>query len=130
MKQERKKRLRQLALWTWSWVATLALATFGPKFIWDHHPFLSTFAVIVNCTNGILMIIANRHLFNDFDQLERKIHLEAMGITLGLTVVFALTYALLDRINIISFNAEISVVVLFIGLTYLVSMLINSRRYR
>lgn len=130
MKQERKKRLRQLALWTWSWVATLALATLGPKFIWDNHPFLNTFAVIVNCTNGILMIIANRHLFNDFDELERKIHLEALGITLGLTVVFALTYELLDRINIITHDAEISVVVLFIGLTYLITVFINSRRYR
>lgn len=130
MKQERKKRLRQLALWTWSWVATLALATLGPKFIWDNHPFLNTFAVIVNCANGILMIIANRHLFNDFDELERKIHLEALGITLGLTVVFALTYALLDRINIISHDAEISMVILFIGLTYLIAVFINSRRYR
>lgn len=130
MKPERKKRLRQLALWTWSWVATLAIATFGPKFIWDYHPFLTTFAVLVNAANGILMIVANRQLFNDFDELERKIHLESLAITLGLAVVFGITYSLLDITNIVDFDAEISIVVFFIGITYLVSLIINSRRYK
>lgn len=130
MKLERKKKLRQLALWTWSWVATLAIATFGPKFIWDNHSFLTTFAVLVNGVNGILMIIANRNLFNDFDELERKIHLESLAITLGLAVVFGITYSLLDLTSIISFDAEISVVIFFIGITYLVSLTINSRRYK
>jgi hypothetical protein len=32
MKEERKKRTIRLAIWTWTWVATLAVATFGPKF--------------------------------------------------------------------------------------------------
>ena len=130
MKLERKKKLRQLALWTWSWVATLAIATFGPKFIWDNHSFLTTFAVLVNGVNGILMIIANKNLFDDFDELERKIHLESLAITLGLSVVFGITYSLLDITNIMDFDAEISTVVLFIGITYLISLTINSRKYK
>ena len=32
-----KKPIIQLLIWTWSWVATLALASFGPMFIWDEH---------------------------------------------------------------------------------------------
>lgn len=130
MRPKRKKKIRQLALWTWSWVATLAIATFGPKFIWDNHTFLTTFAVLVNGTNGILMIIANKNLFDDFDELERKIHLESLAITLGLAVVFGITYSLLDITNIMDFDAEISTVVLFIGITYLISLTINSRRYK
>jgi len=130
MKPKRKKKIRQLALWTWSWVVTLAIATFGPKFIWDNHTFLTIFAVLVNGTNGILMIIANKNLFDDFDELERKIHLESLAITLGLSVVFGITYSLLDITNIMDFDAEISTVVLFIGITYLISLTINSRRYK
>src|SRR5690606_14426219 len=130
MRPKRKKKIRQLALWTWSWVATLAIATFGPKFIWDNHSFLTTFAVLVNGVNGILMIIANKNLFDDFDELERKIHLESLAITLGLSVVFGITYSLLDITNIMDFDAEISTVVLFIGITYLISLTINSRRYK
>lgn len=72
MKLERNKRVRKLAVWTWSWVATMAIATFGPAYIWDHHPFLTPFAITVNFANGILMILANRDLFNHFDELEKK----------------------------------------------------------
>lgn len=129
MKTERKKNLYQLAAWTWSWVATMAIATFGPKYIWDDHTILTALAVSANFANGILMIIANRNLFNKFDELERKIHLESLALTLGLAVVVGLSYSLLDTTNLISFNAEISHLVLFIGITYLVCVNINTRRY-
>jgi len=129
MKTARKKNLYQLAAWTWSWVATMAIATFGPKYIWDDHTVLTALAVSANFANGILMIIANRNLFNNFDELERKIHLESLALTLGLSVVVGLSYSLLDTTNLIFFNAEISHLVLFIGVTYLVCVTINTRRY-
>ena len=129
MKEERKKHLLNLGLWTWSWVATLAIATFGPKFIWDDHTVLTTFAILTNLVNGVLMILANRKLFNHYDELERKIHLESLALTLGLTVIVGLTYSLLDQTNIIPFDAEIGILVGFVGLTYMVTLLINRKRY-
>ena len=129
MKAKRKKIILQLALWTWSWVATLALATFGPKFIWDDHMALTTFAILTNLINGVLMILANRKLFDHYDELERKIHLESMALTLGLSVIVGLSYSLLDLSNLISSDAEISVLVGFMGITYFFSLLINRSRY-
>ena len=129
MKTARKKNLYQLAAWTWSWVATMAIATFGPKYIWDDHTVLTALAVSVNFANGILMIIANRNLYNNFDELERKIHLESLALTLGLAVVVGLSFSLLDSTKLIAFTAEISHLVLFIGVTYLVCVLVNSKRY-
>lgn len=129
MRKERIKNLYRLAAWTWSWVATLALASFGPKYIWDDHTVLTTLAVLVNFANGIFMIIANRNLFNNFDELERKIHLESLALTLGLAVVVGLSYSLLDTTNLISYDAEISNLVLFIGVSYIIFVTINARRY-
>ncbi|MHB1148248.1 MAG: hypothetical protein ACYC01_11730 [Lutibacter sp.] len=129
MKAERKKNLYQLAAWTWSWVATMAIASFGPKYIWDDHTVLTTFAVSVNFANGILMIVANRNLYNNFDELERKIHLESLALTLGLAVVVGLSFSLLESTNLIAFKAEISNLVLFIGVTYLVCVFVNTKRY-
>jgi hypothetical protein len=129
MKKERKKRMIQLAAWTWSWVATLAIATFGPIFIWDDHKTLTVLAILVNLINGILMILANRKLFNHYDELERKIHLESMSLTLGLSVIVGLTYSLLDQRNLIQADAEIGLLVGFIGVTYMVTLLINRKRY-
>ncbi|MDI1323570.1 MAG: hypothetical protein PSV36_12540 [Algoriphagus sp.] len=130
MKIERNKRVRKLALWTWNWMATMAIATFGPKFIWDDHEFLSIFSLLVNFTTGIIMILANRNLFNHFDELERKVHLEAMALTLGLSVVVGLSFSLLDQQNYIPFEAEISYLVMFMGITYLIASVVNSNRFK
>lgn len=130
MKIERKKRIKKLAIWSWTWVATCAVATFGPKFIWDEHTFLTVFAILVNLANGILMIRANRDLFNQFDELEKKVHLEAMALTLGLTVVVGITYSLLDQTNTIPFDADFGFLVMFIGITYLVTLMVNLQRFK
>jgi hypothetical protein len=125
----KKQQILNLAGWTWSWVATLALATFGPLFIWDDHQLLTILFVGLNFANGIAMIIANRSFFNSLDELQRKIQLEALGITLGLTVIFGITYSLLDTTNLIGTDAEIGFLVGIIGVTYMVSLLIIRKRY-
>ena len=129
MKKDRKKYLINLGLWTWSWVATLAIATFGPIFIWEDHKVLSSLAIITNLINGVLMIFANRKLFNHYDELERKLHLESMALTLGLTIILGFAYSLLDQTNLIPFDAEIGVLVGLVGVIYMITLLINRKRY-
>lgn len=129
MKKERKKNLQQLAVWTWSWVATMAIASLGPMYLWEDQTVLTALAVSVNFAIGILMIIANRKFFNNLDELERKIHLESLALTLGLAVVVGLSYSLLDITNLIGYDAEISNLVLLIGITYLLCVAVNTRRY-
>ena len=129
MKEERKKHLRNLGVWTWSWVASLAIATFGPKFIWEEQIALTAIAILLNLAIGVLMILANRKVFNHYDELERKLHLESLALTLGLTVIVGLTYSLLDQTNLIPFDAEIANLVLFVGITERVTFFINRKRY-
>lgn len=130
MKEQRKKRLKQLAFWAVSWTLTMALATFGPKFLWDYNTIATVIAVLVNLAIGIGMILVNRNVVNNGDELEKKIQLESMGLTLGLAIVVGLFYSLLDTTNLISGDAEISNLVLFIGLTYIISTFYNNKRYR
>lgn len=74
------------------------------------------------------MILANRKFINSGDELQKKIQLESLGLTLGLAVIIGLSYSLLDQMNLISGNAEISVLVLFIGITYLATVIVNNRK--
>ena len=108
----------------------MAIATFGPQFLWNEESVGTLLAIIVNLILGIRMILANRKFINSGDELQKKIHLESLGLTLGLTVIVGLSYSLLDQKNLISGDAEISVLVLFIGITYLVTMTINNRKYK
>lgn len=129
MKETRRKSTIQLAIWTWTWVASLALASFGPRFFWGESTLLTSISIIINVALGIAMIIANRNLFNQFDELERKIQLESMAVTLGLTVVVGLAYSLLEQTKLINLKAEISVLVLFMSVTMIAALYFNRRRY-
>jgi len=73
------------------------------------------------------MIWVNRKLFNHYDELERKIRLESIGITLGLSVIVGLTLSLLKKTNLLSsFNLNDGIGFFgFIGMRYKVALLIN-----
>lgn len=128
MKEERKKRTIKLAIWTWSWVGSLALATFGHQMLWESQT-LTISTIVINLIIGFGMIVANKNLFENFDELERKIHLESLAVTLGLTIVVGLSYSLLDQTNLIQKDAEIGFLVGFTGITYLACLLLNRRKY-
>ncbi len=121
---------RNLGIWTGAWTVTMAIANFGPTFIWDQHEGLTIAAIIVNVLLGAGMILANIRHLKVLDEMQRKVAMDAMGISLGVAVVTGLAYSNLDVTNIIPFDAEISHLVILIGLTYMASMLIGRLRYR
>lgn len=124
------KNSKELKIWTLAWTLSMAIATFGPQFLWNEESIGTLLAIIVNLILGVRMILANRKFINSGDELQKKIQLESLGLTLGLAVIVRLSYSLLDQMNLISGNAEISVLVLFIGITYLVTMTVNNRKYK
>jgi len=124
------KNTKELKIWTLAWTLSMAIATFGSQFLWNEESIGTLLAIIVNLILGVRMILANRKFINSGDELQKKIQLESLGLTLGLAVIVRLSYSLLDQMNLISGNAEISVLVLFIGITYLVTMTVNNRKYK
>lgn len=128
--RRRKKNTTRLALWTAAWVVSLAIATFGFKFMWSENTLISLFAFIINAGAGIGMIVANIKYNKSLDEMQQKIQLEAMGIALGVGVVGGLSYSLLDITNLIMVDAEISFLVILIGLSYLAAIIIGHLRYQ
>ncbi|MEQ9287773.1 MAG: hypothetical protein RIG77_12730 [Cyclobacteriaceae bacterium] len=125
-----KKNVRQLAYCTGCWMLTMALVAFGPKFFWDYNPIISVLLILLNTVIGIVMISVNRKYINGLDEMHRKLSLDAMAIALGVGVVGGLSYSMLDTSNVISFDAEISHLVILISLTYLVATVVGKMRYQ
>lgn len=123
------KLTKQLGYWTLAWLISLAIATFGPLSLWEGHTNLSIIAIGLNLAVGIGMILANKRHLKAMDELQQKIQLEAMGITLGITLVVGLAYSVLDTANVIAFDAEISHLITIMGLTYGVATVAGHRRY-
>lgn len=125
-----KKYTLHLGLWTVAWVLSLALVTFGAKFIWDFNITISIILILFNLLIGVGMIVANIRLIQNMDELQRKIQLDAMGITLGVALIAGIGYSALDITNVISFDAEIGHLVFLLGITYMAAILIGNARYK
>jgi hypothetical protein len=129
-KSKTMKNTMRLAFWTVCWTSSMALASFGPKEIWEGNTILTVIAVLINLGCGIRIIFAHISHLKDLDELQKKIQLEAMGIALGVGIVGGLSYSLLDITNLISNDAEISFLVILISLTYLTGLLVGQKRYK
>ena len=101
---------------------------FGSQFLWESQ-IITGLAIILSLAVGVGMVMANRKFVNDGDELQRKIQLESMALTLGLAVVGGIAYSQLDTTNLIKQDAEISFLVLFMGITYILCVFFNARKY-
>lgn len=125
-----KHNTQRLAVWTAAWVVSMAVATFGPTFIWAGDKLLSVIAIGVNVAVGAGMIIANKRHLLGLDEMQQRVQLEAMGITLGVGLVAGLGYSLLDITDVIAVDAEIAFLVILMSLTYLTALVTGMRRRR
>ena len=125
-----QKNTVRLGLWTACWVGTMAIATFGPLLAWGDNRTLTAVALAVNLAAGAGMILANKHHLKGLDELQQKIQLEAMALTLGVALVAGLAYSTADTTGLIAQDAEISYLVFLLCLTYGLGILFDRRRYQ
>jgi len=127
---ERTRRVTvKLFWWTAAWVVTLAIATFGPHFIWASKA-VTLVSLLVNIAAGAGMIVANKDHLQNLDELQRKIQLEAMALALGVALVAGLAYSTADTTGLIPFDAEISMLVFLVTAAYGIGVALGYRRYR
>nr|WP_243707182.1 helix-turn-helix domain-containing protein [Micromonospora sp. KC606] len=87
----------RLVLWTLAWAATLALAKFGPRLLWDsQQPVASWAAVVVNLVVGIGWIVAFTRFLRAQDELQRQILQDALAVTLGAGWLGGFAYIVVD----------------------------------
>lgn len=127
--KKQKKPTKILLIWVLAWVVSTAVLSAGVNNLWDSL-LLAKIGLFINFALGVGMIIANKNLFNYYDELQKKIHFEAMALTLGLTVVVGLVYEISFDFGVISSEPEFEYLVFFICFSYMSSIVINSLRYK
>lgn len=126
----RRKATGRLSVWTLAWVLSIILATFGNELIWNNNTIITAIAILVSTLVGVGMILSNIKQYLLQDELQRKITADAMGIALGVAIVGGISYSMLDTENVIAFDAEISHLIILVGLSYLAAILIGNSRYK
>jgi ABC-type lipoprotein release transport system permease subunit len=127
--KDQKKPTKILLIWVLAWVVSTAVLSAGVNNLWDSL-LLTKIGLFINLALGVGMIIANKNLFNYYDELQKKIHFEAMALTHGLTVVVGLVYEISFDFGVISSEPEFEYLVFFICFSYMSSIVINSLRYK
>ena len=130
LKQRNNLNTKRLAKWTAAWVISLALATFGDKFIWQQNELITAIAIGINFLVGIMMIMVNKQHLTDLDELQQKIQLNAMGLSLGIGLIVGISYSTLDTTGLISSHAEISHLIIVMALTYMIGIILGNRKYQ
>ena len=117
-----KKSTVQLFLATGAWVGSTALMSFGPSVLWDFDVAVTFLAIAANLIVGSFMLYSFFRQLKNMDELQRQTHLEAMALTLGITMVLTVIYGALPQANVLT-NAQPAKVLFVIGISYILSVI-------
>jgi hypothetical protein len=124
------ENVKMLAISTTIWLITMAIAAFGPTLFWDNLTSITLIAIALNLIAGLFVIKSNIQYWNSLDEMMQRVHLNAMGIALGLGIVGGLSFSLLETSDILQSESDLSFMVILMGLSYLISIVIGMKKLR
>jgi hypothetical protein len=125
-----RANIKRLAYWNGAWIAATALMSFGPKFLWNRALTFSLLAVALDIAVGVGMILATMKYVAELDELQRKVYLNALGVTVGVGLITGVPYSVMATYQMIPFKADIAHLVMLMAFTFLVSIVYGTWRYR
>jgi len=122
------KGLQWLACWAGAWMVATALMKLGPRFLWNKDSAFTLLAAGLDVAVGFGLILAHKNWLAELDELQKKVYFDALGITLGVTVIVGVAYEFLDKYDVIPFH--FSNLLILTCVTLLASVLYGTWRYR
>ncbi|BDV30537.1 hypothetical protein [Microbacterium terricola] len=119
----------RLAVWTLAWIATLAVARFGPELLWTE-PAVTWAAIAVNVAVGVGWIVVHAGYLRGVDDLQRKILMDAMAVALGVGLVGGFAYAAAKSAGLVAFESDIAFLTVLMGVVYVLAVAGGTLRYR
>ena len=118
------------AIWTVIWLATLALAKFGPDLLWNDQPIVSWIAVALNVVAGLVLVVVHARYLRNVDDLQRKILMDAMAVALGVGLVGGFAYSVANSADLITFDGSFAFISALMGVVYAIASVVGTLRYR
>lgn len=119
-----------IAIGTLAWVATFALASFGPDGLWDSNPVLGWAAIALNVAVGVALIVIHARYLRRVDELQRKILVDGMALALGVGLVGGFAFGAATSAGLIEFDVNITYLSTLMGVVYAIGTVIGTVRYR
>ena len=117
-----KSTAKGLFIFTGIWVASVALLTFGPKVWWEYHVLTTLLVIALKLLTGAMMLFAFFRHLKSMDELQRQTHLEAMALTLGITMIFTVVYGSLPTAQLLA-DTHPTNILFVMGITYMLAVM-------
>ena len=110
------------------WAGTLMLSTYLTKGEQPNSIFIiGTFSL--HTLIGIAMLVSYRHFLIQLDEMERKVQLDALALSVGVTIISFSSYSILENGAIVPpLNA--AYLIALMALTYMVGIIKGRINYR
>ena len=115
--------------WCLAWAVSLLAITYFSESDWYSATWITMTGFIIHCLIGLGMISAFKRFVSKADELERKIQLEALALSVGVTIVFFSGYTILEKtLEIPELSTAYLIVVMSLG--YAIGLIIGRMRFR
>ena len=119
----------RLLCWIFAWVGTIILVDKAVLYEWYSSDLISMVAIVINAGIGLGVIVTFMRYLNEVDELQRKIQLDALALSMGVGWVGGFTYSLLVTAQFVTDN-EVSDIIMLMTFTYMVGIIVGQVRYR
>ena len=119
----------RLLCWIFAWVGTMILVDKAVLYEWYSSDLISMVAIVINAGIGLGVIVTFMRYLNEVDELQRKIQLDALALSMGVGWVGGFTYSLLVTAQFVTDN-EVSDIIMLMTFTYMVGIIVGQVRYR
>jgi len=123
------KQSKKVLMWTIIWLVSFVILVNGPKELWEDTT-ISIIAAVVNFVLIIVMLFANKNQFDEFDEFEKTVQLNAIALSLFLTIFIGLFFIGVYHSGLINYEPQVHHLVVFSSLTYIFSTIINFKKYQ
>jgi len=123
------KQSKNVLIWTFIWLVSFAILVNGPNNLWEN----TTFTIIAAAFNFILifiMLLANKNHFDVFDEFEKTVQLNAIAVSLFLTIFVGLFFIGVYKSGLINYEPQIDHLVVFSSLSYIISSFFIFNKYK
>lgn len=115
--------------WTFAWMASLTVSNNAAQHDWWSAEWITWLSIAFNFALGVWLMMRFLRLLRGMDDLQRKIQLDALAFSFGVTLVGTITYSLLVTWGYIT-DEEVTDIFMLMCVTYSASTVFSTLRYR
>ncbi len=119
----------RLISWVLVWVGTLILVDKAVLYGWYASDFISVLGIVINAGMGLGMIVTFLRFLREIDEMQRKIQLDSLALSMGIGFVGSFSYTLLVTTGFVA-DPEVRDIILLMAGTYIASLIVGQFRYR